>query len=362
MPSTRATRIGFVLITTIATALVIEAGAWQTTRLLVDRGWMADVPAFTPSDISTYFLNHHPSLGWVAPPDIVSDACVSTYGDSFTTGTSGWSYQAVLEDLLGCRVGNYGVGAYGSDQALMLARRIRADDRAPVTILAHVSENILRNVNQYRNLLYPGQRVFFKPRFVQDGATLRLLPGPITKREHFAMLTESPEAVLTYDAFIGRPRRHFPYTLSIARWLLGDFHVRAKIAGVPRHQPFYDEGHPAGGLQVTSAILSTFAIETRNDGRTPVILLLPVGDDFDFARRTGRWPDQPLADRLRLAGVRIVHAGPEMAAQLAGRDHCDLFEDCNGHYNGDGYRLAADIVSKAITDLMPPRPPARGSP
>jgi hypothetical protein len=343
-------------------ALIIEAGAWLTTRTLVARGWMADVPAFQPADIDRYFLESDPLIGWTADVVPAADACVSAYGDSFTGGETGISYPEALSRLLGCPVTNLGVGGFGSDQALMLARRMRSTDRAPVTILGHVSENILRNVNQYRNLLYPGQELMFKPRFIEDSAALRTLPVPVARRADFERLTDAPESVLTYDAFISRPRREFPHTVTIARWLLDDFHVRATIAGVPRHEPFYREDHPARGLQVTSAILSAFSIETINDGRTPLILLLPLADDFLFAKREGRWPDQPLADRLRAGGVRVVHAGPEMAARLDGGDHCQLFEDCRGHYNARGYTIVAALVANAIRDAVPPRSPARDTP
>ena len=50
-----------------------------------------------------------------------SEQCVDVYGDSFTWGhTKGeYSWPSVLSELLKCRVRNFGVPAYGTDQAYM---------------------------------------------------------------------------------------------------------------------------------------------------------------------------------------------------------------------------------------------------
>ena len=54
---------------------------------------------------------------------------------------------------------------------------MRYDSMAPqgdVVFLNHLSENIIRNVNQFRNLIYPGHEFALKPRFVL-APRLRLL-------------------------------------------------------------------------------------------------------------------------------------------------------------------------------------------
>ncbi len=88
-----------------------------------------------------------------------------------------------------------------------------------------------------------------------------------------------------------------------------------------------------------------------------------MGDDFVYAVRTNRWPDQPLADALREAGVSVIHAGPPMLARLQAEDPCNLFSDCNGHYNARGYRMLAEVVAdrvrsaaKAGRDARPAEP------
>jgi len=357
------------LFSAILVALVLafaEAASAVACGVLVRRGWMAQIPRLSDAQVRLYLARRDPLLGWgpatdgagrvvklqprpdPAFPDTVP-ACAAAYGESFTAGSEvgeDGAYPHVLGVELGCRVANYGVGASGSDQALMLVRAQRHLDRAPVVLLGHISENILRNVNQYRVLLYPDQELYFKPRFVlAPRGGLRFVPVPVRTAADLRALPDHPERFLAHDAFLARPRPGFPYTVALARWALADFHVRAQLAGVPRHLPFYDPGHPAGGLALTTAILSTFSREAAADGRRPLVVLMPVGRDLVYARRTGRWPDQPLADALARRGVPTLHAGPEMLRRLGpAADPCTLFADCSSHYNAAGYRLFARVV------------------
>src|SRR5207249_8434311 len=133
--------------------------------VLVPRGAMADVPRRTADEI-TLALAHRNALGWGPETDAAGRAvrlaprpdpafapgrppCVATYGDSFTLGAADdatWPHH--LARALGCPVANYGIGGYGSAQALMLFRAQRRLDRAPVVILAPLTETGMRNVNQ----------------------------------------------------------------------------------------------------------------------------------------------------------------------------------------------------------------------
>lgn len=354
------------------TLLLIETGSLLTSSFMVSRGWMAAVPRFTSRQTDEFFM-HRTALGWGAPLDetgrvleprarrdrtrdgLDGRVCVSAYGDSFTAGSGvkdDETYPHELASIFGCHVSNYGLGGYGSDQAFMLWRAQRHLDMAPVVVLGHLSENILRNVNQYRNLLYPGQELFFKPRFVQQDGALVAVPIPIRTAQDFQQLESDPASVLLHDAFLDRPRRAFPYTLAVARWLVDDFHVRSKLAGVPRHEAFYHADHPARALQLTSRILAAFATEAHASGRTPFVVLIPMGDDLVYALKTNRWPDQPLADALREAGVPVIHAGPPMLARLQAEEPCHLFSDCNGHFNARGYRMLAEVVADRVRDAV----------
>ena len=61
------------------------------------------------------------------------------------------SYPNLLARELGCRVNNFGVGGYGTDQAFLRYRQL-AEDSPRFVVLGHYSEDIVRNVNQLRDL------------------------------------------------------------------------------------------------------------------------------------------------------------------------------------------------------------------
>ena len=348
----------------------IEATAAVSTRLMVRWGWMAWIPTASKERIDYYIVNHNPTLGWgpvlnaqgkVLRLDPRSDpavddrapACASAYGDSFTAGSEvddDGAYPHYLGLRLRCRVANYGIGGYGTDQALMLFRAQEGLDTAPVAVLGHVTEDLMRNVNQYRDLLYPGddQELNFKPSFtVHDGA-LQFVPNPVESEADFEGFERNPDAFLQLDAFRSRPRRAFPYSFALARWALTDFHARAHLAGIPRYASFYSPDHPSHALALTVAILHAFADEARRRGQQPFVLLIPLGRDLLYYRKTHTWVDQPLADALGRIGVRVIHAGPLMSARLGSADPCSLFRDCYRHFNARGYEMLADVASEAI--------------
>jgi hypothetical protein len=350
--------------------LSIEVFAAVTTGVLCRRGWMAYIPRLRDEQTAVYLARRSPRLGWGPATDVTGQVlnasprhdpasprdeppCVSAYGDSFTFGDEAGedgTYPHRLAERIRCPVWNFGQRGYGTDQALMLFRSQGAVDRAPVVILGHTSENILRNVNQYRNLLYPGPRdeLAFKPRFVASSSGIEYVPVPVDAPDDFRRLSREPESVLTSDFFVQRPRRSFPYSVALGRWAAFDFHVRARLAGRPWYASFYEASHPSRALELTTRILSTFADEAVTHRRRPVALLIPTGLDFLEFRRTRRWVDEPLAEALRRQGSLVIHAGPAMLARLGGADPCGLFGSCHAHFNSTGYSLLGDVVAEEL--------------
>ena len=112
------------------------------------------------------------------------DVAISTYGDSHTECdevNDHETWQVGLSERLGANVRNFGVGAYGTDQAVLrLERHLRAGLKTPYVILGVHEENIGRVVNIYRPFYYEvhPSTLTFKPRFVVSGDETRLLPRP----------------------------------------------------------------------------------------------------------------------------------------------------------------------------------------
>ena len=114
-------------------------GGYQAAIQLVHAKWLANTasPTTVPLEGATVIVN---AAGWPTIDALKTEhydalcsrpspafpkpgnECITLYGDSFTYGEEvdhedAWSNR--LAERIGCHVGNYGVGGYGSDQALL---------------------------------------------------------------------------------------------------------------------------------------------------------------------------------------------------------------------------------------------------
>jgi hypothetical protein len=353
----------------------VEGVAALATWMLWRRGHMPRILHLDDAEVLRLLRTQSQRFGWLPPlnrprggfvvqarpdPAFAEDVppCASTYGDSFTFGTPVGDDATFPHDLavaLGCRVANFGMPGYGSDQAFLLYRAQRDVDRAPIVILGHLTENVLRNVNQYRELLYPGGDFGFKPRLHLDAAgKLRRVPVPVRSLAGYRAMEASPERKLPWDAFTSRPRRAFPYTPKLAAWLASDFMVREKLFDEPWHLPYYAPDHPSQALQVTTAILEAFVRDAARRGRRPLVVVIPTALDLIHARRTGRWAAAPLVSALVAARVPVVDVGPALDRRLGARDPTTLYDGGRyGHLTPEGYRWLAESVRDAIGPRAP---------
>ena len=146
--------------------------SWDTTPgSAITRTNIADEPY-------TETINESGERACSAPYDSV---VISSYGDSHTIGAEvndDESWQCVLQARLGMQVQNFGVGGYGTDQALLkLERRLEQGFRTPYVVLGIHEENIGRTLNTYRPFYfnYPGTYLTFKPRYLLESGKLSLL-------------------------------------------------------------------------------------------------------------------------------------------------------------------------------------------
>lgn len=350
------------------TLVCVEITSCVGARLLAARGMFYKPPA--TANLPEYLRTRDPQLGWPSPvepkddldasgsrlvpafPDPATPACASLYGDSFTYGEDvdhEHAWGNVLAKNLGCRVANYGVGGYGTDQALLRFRQ-KKDDAAKVVLLGILTENILRNVNSYRELLAPGAPLSFKPRFLvgADGA-LTLVPILTPKEGDLERIFEDPQEVFEHDYFVpggpsGIRKPGFPFVASLLS-LRNNFRMRAAMSGEPSHAAFYRPDHGSGGLAVTTAIARTFAQEASQRGAFGGVVIIPLPADLEYLKARGVAAHAPLVRELARAGVPHVDTTDKLLASLSGKDPCSLYVKCRGgHFNEEGYRLLAEYV------------------
>jgi len=371
------------LITTLLSLAMLE-GAFYGIALFIPQSWYYKPPTreaflqYVASAVDWEF-GWHPqpyelsAAGYRLSPAGVGLAtpCIALYGDSFTFGfevspESAWGN--VLTERLGCRVDNYGVVGYGTDQAYLYFRRRhqQALDKAPVVILSHLSENIVRNVNQDFGLIYQSA-IALKPRFVTDGhGHLRLVEMPrLAPQDYDAYVSDMSqflreEYLLPYKSALSKRHIAFPHIVTVpyiftykrlyASLLFYAFDVP------PWFAEFYDPAHPSHALYVTRDILINFGSEAQRYGKRPLIFFIPTARDLLHFRRTAQWSYANLFTMVQVQGVsQAINLGPQLLARVQDDNLCDYFctnrATRSGHYTVQGNRVLAEVVREVLEQL-----------
>lgn len=369
---TRRRRLLFRAAAAALTLAAVELLSMFAARAAADRYGLLYREYGTTEEYARYLAVRHPVLGWplsdpeinrdrdatgsrISPafPDPAVGSCVSLYGDSFTFSAEvdhEHAWGNLLARELRCRVANFGMGGYGTDQAYLRFKLNDADASATV-ILGIFSENVMRNVNRYRNLFYPS-RFGMKPRFAIDphGGRLELVPMPDIAAADYERFVADPDPFLPRELYTlggawGQGRLAFPYTLALLR-AAGNFRVRAALTGTPHWAPFYRDDHPSGALQVTRAIAAAFRDEAARRGKRALVVMLPHRMDVTLRERGEPWTYGRLVELMRSDGVDVVDVGEEMMQRLDAEERRRLVR--GQHYSEEGYRFVADVVAPRL--------------
>ena len=259
-----------------------------------------------------YLRDFDAELGWDRPPRgsaraaSTAPALVSAYGDSFTecTGPDDLTWEALLSKLLHADVINFGVSAYGPDQALLKLKRLYPQYRTPVVLFGFLSRDISRIVNVYGSarlleetgtFLLNGRPYFMptKPRYVLTDGQLQLLENPVKTEDNFMRLVFEPGYVQTfssndyfkvgYDLDRYYPPVSFPYALTLPRALL----VRARNRGpIPDYASLLMQD--GGARDLLSAIFDEFTGLSRRASFFGVVVLFGEADELFYYLQHGK--------------------------------------------------------------------------
>jgi hypothetical protein len=239
-----------------------------------------------------------------APPGTVR---IAAFGDSFTYGSDvalgqNWSKRmAALDSTV--EVLNYGVGAFGLDQAYLRYMGEGTALRPHIVFIGYLTENIARNVNVFRGFYGPGYPGFFftKPRFRLNGDSLVLLANPLRTMEDYRRLQSDPKRVL---AAIGENDFHvrglyasgpldFSPTVRLMKLVL----ARARQASdIPILTPDGRYDTRSEAYDLTRKIFDSFHAGVVRDGAVPIIVVFP---DINDHRRSRAGDGKRHAELLR---------------------------------------------------------------
>lgn len=217
---------------------------------------------------------------------------IEVFGDSFTFGDEvpvEQSWPALLEERLrergiAAEVLNFGVNAYGLDQAYLRWKHAGRRFRPAVVVYGFQPENLVRNLNVFRPLYFAGTEIpLSKPRFVLSaGGGLELRNSP----------TLAPELVpAALAAIADHPLR--PYEVALDhryddRWWLHS-KLAALIAALldrmreTGRDPIARLGAQPEAQELAARLLRRFVAEVAADGASFVAVLLPRREDLEAA-------------------------------------------------------------------------------
>ena len=231
----------------------------------------------------------------------------------------GWIEQ--LSRKLGCRVANYGVPGYGTDQAYLRFMRMTQDE-ASVTLLGIHPENVIPNVNQYRGFIgFDPTPAVLKGRFVLDAeGRLEWIDRPRIDEDGFLNLLRDPASVLPHEYLLpdtrdGPVTLRFPYALALARVAVLP-RLRVRITDRPSWADFYRADHASGALALTTAMVEAFANEAEHRGKRPLVVMLPGASSFRARAKFGEPEYAPLLAALAARQIEVFDPGPALLVAL----------------------------------------------
>jgi len=355
--------------------LMVEVASWIGIKIIDLRApfLLYQAPEISKERFDGYIENRDPVLGWPGRKALESAAfdqsgsrpvpafpqpgseCVSLYGDSFTYADDVDDEHAwgnLLARKLDCRVANWGVGGYGTDQALLRFFG-HSEDRAPITLLGFFPENILRNINQYRYLLARDEAFSFKPRFILEAGRLRQVPPPDIAFSEWGRFVEAPGRFLSHENFLPDSRMgpippRFPYTSAIVK-LLANERILGRLRGRPSWMQALSSDHPSQAGPLTIAIIETFAAQCLERGKRCAVVVFPSNTSFDYYRASGVSSIQPILLGLKERNIMTLNLTAGMSALLGEEGLCEVkAAGCGGHFTADGYAMIATLVYEFI--------------
>jgi len=293
-----------------------------------------------------------------APTPAEGSLRVLFFGDSFTFGDE-IPDKATFQEILEGRQPhveaiNFGVSAYGTDQAWLRYRRVGRELQADVVCIGLMLENIGRNVNRYRPLW--NTRTGFcgaKPRFYLDAEEdLQLVPQPFPTREVLleALLGDRLIGrIAEHEYWLGKPHVWTGRYSSLGRILAG---ILAEFERTPRKLWRDLAGEP---FRVTLAVLEGFHREALADGaRAAPVLIFPSRGALSDHALKGRSYWRGLLDELERRGIPYVDLIPPLVQRQIELDEqggpMSLYY--GGHLTSVGNSVVADEIYAFLDEFV----------
>ena len=312
------------------------------------------------------------TLGWVNPPAHTNLAGIrddreyeytprpgvlriEAFGDSFTFGGDApldatWAKQmaAIAPSI---EVLNFGVGAYGFDQAYLRYLKVGEDYHPNIVLIGYMSENLCRDVNVFRPFYTTQFRnvVFSKPRFRLENNQLVLLPNPLSTYADYEKFLRNESEVLAqlgqndhwYQVNYSKGPLDFLPSVRLGKVFFAQFkkHLTDPVFTLDGR---YNERSEA--YQVTTRIFDAFYQKALDNGELPIILVFPDINDQARNRRGETRRYAAMLDYFRSRGYRYIDVQDALEPYYSRYSVGQLTTGRWGHYSPLGNKIVAEYM------------------
>jgi|UPI0004910781 hypothetical protein len=280
-------------------------------------------------------------FGWTSPeglprPDETKQLppCARVFGDSFTYGEEVYPKDAwpnLASQELGCRIENYGVGGFGTDQAYILYQSTQSN--TPIVILGIYSEMLRRNLAA--SWLFYGMQKDrpLKPYFklTQQG-NLEQITWPANDS------TEEYRNYHRHDSFFKSYDMEFPYFWHMSKTIFYHLKTRLENKGV-----FFDKHAAALPLQL--ALLDAFKAQANARGSEMVLVFYP--SILELTKNDLSYRSQMNAYKAKYPQACVIDVGP---ALLDAVKKGTVVAAQSLHYSPSGNAIVATEVVKGLNE------------
>lgn len=281
---------------------------------------------------------------------------ISAFGDSFTYGSDvalNDTWAAQLETMVPCvEILNYGVGAYGLDQAYLRYLQVGTTYHPHIVFIGYMSENVARNVNVFRAFYTRWYRnvIFTKPRFQVKNGELVLLNNPLFSFEDYERFLLNDREVL---AKLGENDYHYqtnynngPYdrlpSVRLAKIFWATLNKRL-FRPIFTLDGMYNERSEA--YEVTVKIFDAFYRKVLENGALPIILVFPDLHDQRRSRQKQARRYTSLLTQFRAKQYRFVDTLGALEPYESRYTIDELVEKPWGHYSPLGNKIIAEYIA-----------------
>jgi hypothetical protein len=269
---------------------------------------------------------------------------IATVGDSFTFADdvpfeASWPNR--LEQQLGSKIQvlNFGVSAYGIDQAYLRYLRDVRHWHPNLVVLGFIVPDLYRSLVVYTFVGNPNwTSPFAKPRLVVDAGTVRQLNVPIL----------SPQEILSAQAISDLPFLEYDPGFDPTEWTWRPYHhsylVRFVLSRL--HSSWgQSEDVSRQAIALGAEIIAAFSRIAKDEGSTPLAVYFPGRSDFEGSAGPEK---NSVLSFLRERGIRYE----DLTSCLGKLGESKLFIEGRTHYSPDGNARVATCLAPVLRDYM----------